>query len=167
MRKLLGTGLLFSLLALRANASVPDFINGVKVGAPLPAHELTYLGAVPETKGKLLLIDFWATWCAPCREAMPELNRLHAEFGRRGLVIIGVTKEARDKVTAFLASQRIDYFIALDSGSALSAQLRIKALPYAILVDRQNHIVWRGQPSELKKDFLESLLAAATPAAAR
>ena len=76
-------------------------------------------------------------------------------------MIIGVTKEARDKVTAFLASQRIDYFIALDSGSALSAQLRIKALPYAILVDRQNHIVWRGQPSELKKDFLESLLAAA------
>ncbi len=167
MKKLLCAGLLLSLLALPASASIPDFINGVKIGATLPAHELTYLGAIPETKGKLVLIDFWATWCAPCREAMPELNRLHAEFAPRGLVIIGVTKEARDKVTGFLAAQRIDYFIALDGGSALYTQLRIKALPYAILVDRQNRIVWRGQPSELKKDFLESLLAAATPAAAR
>ena len=161
MKKLLCTGLLISVLVLPSSASILDFINGVKVGAPLPAHEFTYLGATPETKGKFLLIDFWATWCAPCREAMPELNRLHAEFGPRGLAIIGVTKEARDKVTAFLPSQRIDYFIALDGGSALYTQLHIKALPYAILVDRQNRIVWRGQPSDLKKDFLESLLASA------
>ncbi|MBI3884910.1 MAG: TlpA family protein disulfide reductase [Opitutae bacterium] len=151
--------LLLSVLgAARAFAGFTDFVNGVRLGQELPAHEFAYLGASPETKGKVLLIDFWATWCAPCLEAMPELAKIHADYGARGLVVVSVTKEPAGTVEAFLKRQPLSQAVALDTGGKLHGALRIKAIPYAIVVDRRNKIVWRGQPSALTAKVLDALL---------
>lgn len=101
MRKILPL-VLSVLLTANASAGFVDRVNGVTVGKKLLAHELRYLGATPETKGKVLLIDFWATWCAPCLAAMPELAKIQEDYRARGLVVISVTKEGAKVVEPFL-----------------------------------------------------------------
>ena len=68
-----------------------NFINGVKLGTPLP-----------DTAGRMQLIDFWATWCAPRREAVPHLNALQGKYGAQGLTVIGITQGPRDTVLHWL-----------------------------------------------------------------
>lgn len=153
-------GVLFALLVTSARAGFVDLVNGVSVGKELPAHELRFLGTAPATKGKVVLIDFWATWCAPCLKAMPELAKIHADYQSRGLVVVSVTKEAANVVEEFLKRQPLTQAVALDVGGKLNSALRIKAIPYAIMVDRRNKIIWRGQPSELTPKVLDALLKA-------
>ena len=73
-----------ALSILSANAGVVDFFNGVKLGKPLPENDLQYLGVPPVITDKLLLIDFWATHCAPCVASIPEINALHDKFASKG-----------------------------------------------------------------------------------
>src|SRR6267143_1811278 len=67
-----------------------------------------WLSKEPDRKGKFVLIDFWATWCGPCRKAIPELNALHKKFGDK-LVVIGVSDETEAKVRA-MKDPKIEYF---------------------------------------------------------
>jgi thiol-disulfide isomerase/thioredoxin len=142
-----------------SGANISYFFNGVKVGTQLPAHEFVYLGPAPVIENRLQLIDFWATWCAPCRVSIPRLNELQARFAPRGLVIIGLTKEPRTAVEPFLEKIPMNYASALDGDSKLYTALKIKGLPYAIFADKTGKIVWRGQPDAITDQLIESLLA--------
>src|SRR5205085_12532473 len=71
-----------------------------------------WLSKAPDRKGKFVLIDFWATWCGPCRKAIPELNAFHKKFGDK-LVVIGISDEPEAKVKSF-ADPKIEYFSAID-----------------------------------------------------
>jgi cytochrome c biogenesis protein CcmG, thiol:disulfide interchange protein DsbE len=152
--------LLAVFVACPVHAGVADFLNGVKVGQPLPAHDIQFLGASPDTTDKLLLIDFWATHCAPCVTSIPEVNALHDKFAPKGLVIIGLSDEAEAKVKPFLAKHPMRYASAIEGPKSLQKALRIKAIPYAIFVDRKGKIVWRGQPDDITDELVESLLRA-------
>ena len=68
-------------------------------------------GKAPDTKGKVVLIDFWATWCPPCRESIPELNEFKKKFAD-DLVVIGITSEPPKKIKSFMKKLPIDYSIA-------------------------------------------------------
>lgn len=150
--------------ATPSHAGFVDLFNGVKVGTALPAHEIRQVaGAVPDAAAKLRLIDFWATTCAPCRTSIPQLNALHDKYASRGLALIGVTDEAADKVLPFLEKLPMRYAVAVEADPAaptsLHRSLRIRALPYAIFVDRRGIIVWRGQPEQIDDGLVEALLA--------
>lgn len=138
-----------ALAATGASAGVMDWYNGVKVGARLPAYDTQFLGASPSPDARLTLIDFWATWCAPCREEFPHLNLLQQRLAPEGLAVIGLTQEPVQVASEFLKKVTIEYPVGAAGEQPLQKQLGIKALPYAVLVNRARVIVWRGQASSL------------------
>ena len=159
--RILGVALLIlSGMVRPAQAGFVDFMNGVKVGATLPEADLQYLSAVPNTDGKVLLIDFWATWCAPCRAEMPHLSALQERFAKQGLVVIGVSKESRETVTPFLPKLGMRYAYAVEGTKSWHQAFNVKALPYSMVVDRKGKIIWRGQPSELTDAQISAWLVA-------
>jgi len=153
-------------LVQAASAGPVDWYNGVKLGSTLPDFDAEYFGEAPSGDRKLLLIDFWATWCAPCREEFPHLNELSSRFRNRGLVVVGLTQESRAVAEAFLQRVDIQYTVGAAGAKPLQKALGIKALPYAIVVDDKNQIIWRGQASSLRAAEIEQLLErAASPLA--
>ena len=118
-------------------------------------------------KGGVVLLDFWATWCVPCRKSMPALQALHTKYGARGLTVLGVSidENAEPKVRKFVASKKLTYPIAIDSAKEPAWRaFRVKAVPAAFLLDREGRIVaqWTGAPANVTEleEVLEKLLTA-------
>ncbi|MBK9571760.1 MAG: TlpA family protein disulfide reductase [Rhodoferax sp.] len=152
-------------LPVAARAGILDWLNGGTVGKPLPTHDLKFLGAAPDPLARLQLVDFWATWCAPCRESIPKLNTFHHKYAARGLAIIGVTQEKQEVVERFMKMVPFHYPVAIDLDGKLHENLRIFGLPYALFIDKNHTIVWRGAPSAINDGLIEWLLKDAGPLA--
>ena len=103
-----------------------------------------WLGVKPETTDKFLLIDFWATWCGPCRRAIPELNEIHRRLGER-VTVIGISDETEEAVKK-MKEPKIDYSIAIDPKARMKNKLRVKGIPHVILVDPSGVVRWEGFP---------------------
>ena len=103
-----------------------------------------WLTPEPKREGKFVLIDFWATWCGPCRKAIPELNALHKKFGDR-LVVIGISDEPEDKVKA-MKTPAMEYASAIDTQARTKKSLEVKGIPHLILIDPQGVVKWEGFP---------------------
>ena len=98
----------------------------------------------PETEGKFVLIDFWATWCAPCRKAIPELNSFHKLF-TNDLVVIGLSKETAEKVTS-MKEPVIEYSSAIDTKNRTYTAFGVKGIPHCVLIDPNGVVRWEGFP---------------------
>ncbi len=96
-----------------------------------------------EAAGKVTLVDFWATWCAPCREEIPMLKRLHETYGEQGLTILAISDEEAGSIKEFVESHEIPYANLIDAGSDVSMQYSILGLPTALLIDSEGTIVNR------------------------
>ena len=138
---------------------------------PAPKFELRDLTGEPVSnerlEGKVVLLDFWATWCAPCRKSMPDLQRLHRKYVDRGFAVVGVSIDegGTAKVKKYVASKKITYPIAVDSSDHPAWEaFRVKAVPAAYLLDRQGRIVaqWTGTVASVAdlETKLEGLLRA-------
>jgi len=148
-------------LATQSEAGLVDWYNGVKVGSRLPAHEAHYISGAEQKGAKLTLIDFWATWCAPCLEGVPHLNGLHAAYKDKGVAVVGFTQESVEVAKPFLPKARMNFSVAAGSRNSLQAALGIKAIPYALFTNAASVIVWRGQPNDISGSLIESLLRGA------
>ncbi|MCA1614500.1 MAG: TlpA family protein disulfide reductase, partial [Acidobacteria bacterium] len=93
-------------------------------------------------RGKVVLINFWATWCPPCRAEMPDLVRLQREYGKDGLQIIGVTypPEQRERVRKFTRGLRVNYPIALGTRETRARFSPDETLPLTVIIDREGTI---------------------------
>jgi thiol-disulfide isomerase/thioredoxin len=127
-------------------------------GQTLPKLDVKYIGGTPALAGKPMILEFWATWCPPCRESISHLNDVYKQYQAKGLEIIGVTKEDVATVTAFTKEMPINYHIALDPDAVLAAHFGITGIPHAMLVDKTGKIIWEGHPIDLKPADIESLL---------
>lgn len=109
-----------------------------------------------ELKGKVILLDFWATWCGPCRESIPHLIQLYKNYQKDGLVVIGmnVEKGEMDTVRRFVKSLDIPYPITL-SPDEVQRDYRVSGLPTTILIDKQGRIREKmvGFTSEIAKQM--------------
>jgi len=103
--------------------------------------------------GKVVLLDYWATWCGPCRRSMPELERLHQAYARKGLVVLGVSVDdppAHTKAKELVKSKKYAYHFAFDRTDNPSwPGWGVHSIPAAFLIDRKGQIVaqWTGIPT--------------------
>ncbi len=122
-----------------------------------------WLTKEPDTKGKFVLIDFWATWCGPCRKAIPELNAFQKKFADK-LVVIGISDEPEDAVNK-LKEPKMEYTSAIDTQARMKKTLEVSGIPHCILIDPEGIVRWEGFPflggHELTDKVMEGILAKA------
>jgi len=110
-----------------------------------------------DLKGKVVLLNFWATWCPPCRKEMPDLETLTRRFGPQGLIILGIDDEEAEKVKPFIAQQGITYPVLLDPGRKVNTLFGIEGIPKTFVYDRDGNIVAQSIDMRTQKQFLEML----------
>lgn len=159
--------LLFALCAAPTCASpAPDPNAEVTavVGRFAPAVALEWLDGSPGTgldslRGRVVLLEFWRTWCSPCRQQVGHLNELHERFEADGLVTIGVSNEPADLLRSAAGELDIRYALARTEGMQAEGPYGIRSVPRAFLIDRAGVLVWAGHPATLETERLRSLLS--------
>jgi cytochrome c biogenesis protein CcmG/thiol:disulfide interchange protein DsbE len=115
-----------------------------------------WLTAEPDRKGKFVLVDFWATWCPPCRKSIPELNAFHKKFADK-LVVIGVSDEPEEKVRG-LKDPKLEYASAIDTKARMKKELAVTGIPHIILIDPKGIVRWEGFPLLKDEELTEKVV---------
>ncbi|MFO8013086.1 MAG: redoxin domain-containing protein [Phycisphaerae bacterium] len=137
------------LAALPALALAVPATAAVSVGQRAPEISATdWLNAprlsLAKLRGKIAVVEFWATWCPPCRATIPHLAELHKTYRDKGVVIIGLTDEPKSKVEPFAGQMAMTY--AVGCGSQSKDVYGVRGIPHAFVVDVAGKVVWRGHP---------------------
>ena len=118
--------------------------------------------AISQWQGKIRVINFWATWCPPCKKEIPELIAVHDEYAGQGVVVIGIALDDPEEVARYQRHNAIHYplLMAGNDGVALSRLLgnTAEAIAFTVIADRAGRIVYR-HPGELNKAKLQSIIA--------
>jgi thiol-disulfide isomerase/thioredoxin len=110
-----------------------------------------WLTAEPDRQGKVVLIDFWATWCGPCRETIPELNEFQKEF-KDDLLVIGVSDEQAKIVTDFMQNTKMEYPSAIDPAKRMDKATNVKGIPHVLVISTDAIVRWQGFPLRAEED---------------
>ncbi|MBN1817011.1 MAG: TlpA family protein disulfide reductase [Sedimentisphaerales bacterium] len=116
----------------------------------------------PQTKGKYVLIECWATWCPPCRRSLPKLSAFAQKYAD-SLVVIGISEEEEEPVLKFMAENELKFHVAVDPQKRYKNALGVFGIPYAILIEpEEGVVVWEGFPllegHELTEEVIERIL---------
>jgi len=120
-----------------------------------PAAELDW----DKLKGRVVVLEFWATWCGPCIKAIPHLNDLAEQFKNKPVVFISVTSENEDVVRPFLKNRPMQAWVGLDDYEVLNKAFHVKGVPHAVIIDASGHIAAIVHPADIKPENLEEVLA--------
>lgn len=111
-------------------------------------------------RGKIVFLNFWATWCAPCRKEMPDMETLHRRFEKQGLVVLAVSDEDRDTVAGFLAKQKYTFPVLLDAGRKANTAFGVDAIPKTFIFNRDGKLVAEAMDMRTESQFLDLLKTA-------
>ncbi len=127
----------------------PAPMDSALIGQPLPALTLPDLDGklhpLSDYRGQRVLLNFWASWCGPCLEEMPTLNRAQEKFGEHAAIVIGIAMDEPARTRAFLAAHPVNYPILLGQLTPPSTSLQLgnsrEMLPYSVLIDADGSIL--------------------------
>jgi uncharacterized protein (TIGR03435 family) len=157
---------LWPALVLTTLASFAQSV-GPKVGdAPPLLHATELLQAPPDAKfdaeslrGKVVVLEFWATWCGPCVAAIPHLNGLSDKFAGQPVQFIAITAEDQATVESFLKKRPMKAWIALDTDRAMNKAYDISSIPHTVVLDRDGKIAAITYPTTLTAQYISDLIA--------
>jgi len=113
-----------------------------------------------ELRGKVVLVNFWATWCPPCRKEMPDLDALYQRFAAKGFVVLGISDEEADKVEPFIREHKVSFPVLLDHGRKVNDLFVVEGIPKSFVYDRDGKLVAQSIDMRTQKQFLEMLAKA-------
>ncbi|MBI1355599.1 MAG: redoxin domain-containing protein [Acidobacteria bacterium] len=130
--------------AQRVESLRPDAEPTETIDAVAPDFTLQDLGGgsvqLSSLRGKVVLLDFWASWCGPCRYDMPIVEQLHKERAADGLAVYGVNAEAAERARAYLAGNALSFPTLVDRGMEVAGLYRVRAIPTFVVIDRQGRV---------------------------
>ena len=110
-----------------------------------------------DLRGKVVLVNFWATWCPPCRKEMPDLDALYQRFAARGFVVFGISDEEKQKVEPFIREHKVSFPVLLDPGRKVNDAFVVEGIPKSFVYDRDGKLVAQSIDMRTQKQFLEML----------
>ncbi|MDZ4253676.1 MAG: TlpA disulfide reductase family protein [Sulfuritalea sp.] len=119
--------------------------------------------AMEQWRGKILVVNYWATWCPPCREEMPGFSRLQEQLGTKGVQFIGISIDTADKVSEFQKQTPVSYPLLIGDAGAIDSSVALgnarQALPFTAVIDRQGMVaaikLGRFAEADLERQLLE------------
>ena len=171
--------LIFSFGLLLLGASCSSKTSG-QLGMPAPPLQVAHWVRgqpvdLAAARGRnVVVVEFWATWCPPCRASIPHLTELQQKFKERGVQLVGVSNEPLETVRPFVAQMgdKMNYAVATDDKDKTSAgymgTFGVDGIPHAFVVDKFGAISWHGHPmAELEQAIEKALAAGSANAAAK
>jgi peroxiredoxin len=139
-------------------ASISEPVEGVQVGNLAPDFTVTTLGgetlSLSDLRGQVVLINFWGTWCGPCRREMPELQSLYEEHAEDGLTMLGLAvRDTSDAVADFREEYGLSFTLALDEGESISEQYAIPGQPSTLVLDANGVIIFQSYSIVTEEDL--------------
>ncbi len=127
----------------------------VRLGESLPPLDVEYVKGKPiaQPDGRTItVVEFWATWCKPCRMTIPHLSEMQARYGSRGLQVIGISDERIELVEPYVEEMGdlMDYSVAVDRGGRTTTRFRERedGIPRAFLFNELGNLIWIGHPAD-------------------
>ncbi|MEY4754300.1 MAG: hypothetical protein RJA44_1975 [Pseudomonadota bacterium] len=155
-----------AVLLLACCAAGPVAAAQADAGQPAPDLRLPGLQGevrLAELKGKVVYLDFWASWCGPCRQSFPWMNEMQARYGARGFQVLAVNLDARrEEADKFLAQVPARFTVAFDAKGDSARQYEVKGMPSSLLIGADGTILARhaGFRDEQRKELEAAIVAA-------
>lgn len=155
MKKIIGIiFLMISLVSFSNSAKAPDFNLKDQYGV---VHSLE------NYKGKVIFLNFWATWCPPCKKEMPDVENIYKEYGenKKDVVILGVNSEKENEVKKFLKDKGYTFPTVIDENSEVMRKYFIQAFPTSFVIDKEGNVygyVMGGLTKEQIRQVIEEVL---------
>jgi peroxiredoxin len=110
-----------------------------------------------DLRGKVVLVNFWATWCPPCRKEMPDLQALYGKYKAQGLVVLSISDEEAAKVAPFIKERQITYPVMLDPGRKVHELYQVEGIPKSFVYDREGKMVAQSIDMRTRSQFQQML----------
>lgn len=157
--------LYFSRTDSTATGALKPSLPPTEVAGAAPAFTLPDLNGRPVSlssfRGKIVVLNFWATWCPPCKREIPDFIDLQSAYGPKGLQIVGVALDEPDAVKEFVAQSRMNYPVLLGTNDIAQRYGGIKGIPTTFIIDKNGKIInmFEGfRPKEVFKKEIQKLL---------
>lgn len=155
MKKIIGIiFLMISLVSFSNSAKAPDFNLKDQYGV---------IHSLENYKGKVIFLNFWATWCPPCKKEMPDIENIYKEYGenKKDVVILGVNSEKENEAKKFLKDKGYTFPTVIDENSEVMRKYFIQAFPTSFVIDKEGNVygyVMGGLTKEQIKQVIEEVL---------